>query len=536
MSASAHESVSTRVDARIYRYGKAPLDLRARADAASGLQGFGFIQRASTSKGLAGAAAGTWSLSIKSRYEVTEEISPGDWIVIWWSVNGIPYHGTMGRVIDIRREKSSTDGATVTSWSLSGKDFVDVIDRTQVWFDDYNDFASNVGGKILGARFNFVPGGTPDAVVENILDAWLGSFLGGNGLIGGGWVMPTGWPLRDPRSDLAVGGKSFDTYFADGLRMLVQDGKGRGHVVNVGDTAVDANAAVRGEEAQEQAITMTTRTVTLRGEMYDESSLFRPATGTGLAQTVLAWSNPLLNELFFDVNPSLSAPDEPTPCVFLREKPYVTTLERGPWFSLPLHEVTPQDVLTSNVGMTDEERINAIYLYAANIGGSAQDQYAVTRPGYSQKSLQRHGIRKIEEGTRFAKITGRPWDMEVAEWLGLLACWYGPNHRLLNGSVTLRRVFPQIRVGHRIAIGDRNSVQRETYYVESVSHTWTFPQGGTTSLQVTRGYIGSDDKIMRVVADEAQQFQRDDGSSFKIVLPSPTAGVGDFSSSREVIA
>lgn len=531
MLVNAHESVNTRVDARVYRFGKAPLDLRASSDAASHLKGFGFIHRCSTGKGLAGASAGTWSLSIKSHYDVTAEISAGDWVVIWWSVNGIPYHGTMGRVIDIRRSRTSVGGATSVSWTLSGKDFVDVFDRTQVWFDDYNDFGSNVGGKILGSRFNFVPGGSPDAVVENIIDAWLGSFLGGNGLIGGGWVMPTGWPLRDPRSDLAVGGKSFDTYFADGLRMLVQDGKGRGHIVNVGDTAVDANAAVRGEEA----ISSTTRTVTLRGEMYDESSLFRPATGTGLTQTILAWSNPLLNELFLDVHPGLSAPDEPVPCVFLREKPFITTADRGPWFSLPIHELTPQDVMASDVGVTDEERINAIYLYAANIGGSAQDQYAVTRPGYSERSLQRYGLRKMEEGTRFAKITGKPWDLEVAEWLGLLACWYGANHRLLNGSITLRRVFPQIRVGHRIAIGDRSSNLRETFYVEAVAHTWTYPQGGSTSLQVTRGYAGSDDKIVGVVRAEAEQFQRDDRSSFKISLPSSTAGVGDFAPSSEVI-
>lgn len=499
-------SVNTRAYARVFRFGRAPLDLSPDAK-----NPYGSIVSMTTQKGMAGA--GAWMLAFKALEHganAFEEISAGDWIVLWWAVNGVPAHGTIGRIENLRRGTMvSHDGAVVRTWNMSGKDFVDVFDKTVVWFDDYNNFDSNVGGRILGKRMNYVPGGTPNAIVENVVDAWLGSFQSPAGLLGGAFLLPDGLNLIEP-------------YFAASLRMRVQDGRGRIEDFNVGDHAKPTQPRPEKEEA------IAAARVNLRGEQFDESSLFQPKPGATLTQAIMGWSNPLLNELYLDVMP-FGDPARPTAFIFHREKPFITTAGKAsPWYGLDLHELKFEEVLNSDVGVTDAERINLLFLYAANVGGSAMDQYALYRPSYDEREVKRHGIRKLEEGTRFCGVGARTasaalgevgtslpgpeaveantWAREIAEWHGLLASWYGVNHLLLNGTMTLRRLFPKIRIGHRILVGA--GIDRENYYVEGVNHSWTFPQGGTTTLSLTRGFIGPDEKFIALVNENASRFQR----------------------------
>jgi len=71
----------------------------------------------------------------------------------------------------------------------------------------------------------------------------------------------------------------------------------------------------------------------------------------------------------------------------------------------------------------------------------------------------------------------------LARWLILQDHWYQHNLEYLSGDITLSRGAPEIRVGYRLDITDRNL----SFYVESVSHTWQHPGALKTSLKVTRG-------------------------------------------------
>jgi len=71
----------------------------------------------------------------------------------------------------------------------------------------------------------------------------------------------------------------------------------------------------------------------------------------------------------------------------------------------------------------------------------------------------------------------------LARWVILQDHWYQHNLEYLSGDITLSRGAPEIRVGYRLDITDRNL----SFYVESVSHSWQHPGALKTTLKVTRG-------------------------------------------------
>ncbi len=71
---------------------------------------------------------------------------------------------------------------------------------------------------------------------------------------------------------------------------------------------------------------------------------------------------------------------------------------------------------------------------------------------------------------------------QIARWALLQDHWYQHNLEYLSGQIDMRGA-PEIRVGYRLDIKER----RTSFYVESVQHSWQFPDELQTSLQVTRG-------------------------------------------------
>lgn len=71
---------------------------------------------------------------------------------------------------------------------------------------------------------------------------------------------------------------------------------------------------------------------------------------------------------------------------------------------------------------------------------------------------------------------------QIARWALLHDHWYQHNLEYLSGTVEMRGA-PEIRVGYRLDLIDRNL----SFYVEGVSHNWSYGRPMTTTLHVTRG-------------------------------------------------
>jgi hypothetical protein len=152
------------------------------------------------------------------------------------------------------------------------------------------------------------------------------------------------------------------------------------------------------------------------------------------------------------------------------------------------------DVTGSSLGRSDEEVSNVQQMTGKYVGGSGDSIYFQSyhqnfQPVVNEISIARHGLRTQDYSTTFNFYKdvqgGVGTDMalrNLVRWQLLLDHWNQHNVEYLSGSISLRGM-PEIRVGYRVDWVDRN----ESYYVESVSHSWQYGQPLTTSIQVTRG-------------------------------------------------
>jgi len=71
---------------------------------------------------------------------------------------------------------------------------------------------------------------------------------------------------------------------------------------------------------------------------------------------------------------------------------------------------------------------------------------------------------------------------QILRWGLLQDHWYQHNLEYLSGQIVMRGA-PEIRCGYRLDIEDR----RMSFYVDGVSHSWTYPNQMITTLTVSRG-------------------------------------------------
>ena len=251
---------NTGLQATVYRHGRDPLPLVGSQTLARRHGGPVALVRGSQQKSLA-TAAGTFSLGVKEGgLDIQREIKGGDWVVLSWRRNGQKLAGMLGVIDGVHRARVSKEGVTVEDWTITGRDHGRIFDITEVWFDDYTNYETNAGGKILGQRMEYNPAGHPDQIVSNIARAWLGAGDSPRGIVGGSWRWPRGLEYMGD-------------FFIEGLHYGV--GGDRPEPIGVFENEVG--------------------TPHLRGETIDEMALFQPNPGTGLQDMMVEWSNPILN-------------------------------------------------------------------------------------------------------------------------------------------------------------------------------------------------------------------------------------------------
>jgi hypothetical protein len=151
------------------------------------------------------------------------------------------------------------------------------------------------------------------------------------------------------------------------------------------------------------------------------------------------------------------------------------------------------DIKSESLGRSDADVVNLIEVYSDGTHGKhmkyiMQDIQPVSIP----ISVARHGLRVRTYTTRFARFSKKYHSdqgidtlgtrRKLIRWALLLDHWYQHNIEYLNGTIT-SRAFPEIRVGTRLDVVERS----ESYYVEGVSHSWTYPEPMTSTFTLSRG-------------------------------------------------
>jgi hypothetical protein len=212
-----------------------------------------------------------------------------------------------------------------------------------------------------------------------------------------------------------------------------------------------------------------------------------------------------------------------TLALIFRQNPY----DSNAFLQLKSHELDETEIFDSQFGITSHEVFNFFRVRFANLWQALQE--VITGIVVNPESIARFGLRRFDGETRYwfadsnsaqaaGAGTGIPGDFTVvfAYYVNLLAVWHAFNERMMAGNITTR-LRPDIRVGERLRVNrTRQDGAPETieFYVQAKTDTFINEPGGSTSqLTVVRG-------IRRgVAAPESTLYWTSDGASLPIKNP-----------------
>jgi hypothetical protein len=431
-------------------------------------------------------AAGTFTINVKSNQDLRQIVEDNSWIDISLTRHEERSHVMRGLIDTISRDRHVRNGATVIDYTITGRDFQKVWEDTIIW---YNRFMGEnaVGGETLQAVLanssNFGTGSVPETV-QTFLSAFLKQQ---NGFGRATWLLPAS------------------------LKGVPHSASG----VNFGDDGV-----VRFDF---DFFSDDPPRFAMLPWLYD----FHDSNLWGLASE---WSDPQFCELytelrlqgrFVDATRNIADPEESRMYVVLRDRPFPTFdapggLEGSAWWSLPLHELTPQEVLSDSTARSGLERKN-MYLFESVMRSELTGgQIQLATPLFDSGSVKRHGVRTLNTRSRYtampSEFVGPPRPGEDIITLTdkqrrKLRDWFALNPYFYSGALALPFGRPEIRIGHKVRILGESENENETYYCESVQHQWSPGQPIRTQLGVTRGWKGTDNSLRSALSKAVELYK-----------------------------
>ena len=168
------------------------------------------------------------------------------------------------------------------------------------------------------------------------------------------------------------------------------------------------------------------------------------------------------------------------------------------WHCLDFMTIYPHDVMVETHNRGDNNLANTIELTGSLTVPTPEAQRFTLNniiPVMTPVSIHRFGIRVNAVQTKFMDILNmgggsaaagdKEYDWHsglLIRWNVLLDMWSQHNHEYVSASMTVRGM-PGLRVGYRIDRPDLNL----SFYVDRVSHTWSYPGLLTTQVSATRG-------------------------------------------------
>jgi len=415
-----------------------------------------------------GSSSGSFSVTLKPSElmgrtlpDFREYLVDDDWIDISFSRNGVPTHVMRGLIEDVTlTEGVASTGATDKTYTLSGRDFGAVFDKTKVWF---NRVAAELGRYAALKVFDGPKAiGNPADLVERIVYGFMGA-LEDKGRAN--WLLPQGMPGAAP---------TFAETFLFDKQSFTNDPPRNG----VSAQLMDPN-------------------------------------GQGIWQLAQEYSDPMFCELYCDLGrgdggelfPGLtSTPNDTSMVLRMRDRPF-PRLDQGkdsPWFNLPVLEVPRTHVSRKKVTRSTKDRFNAYFVAPQTYqeGGFTKD---LLGPLWDEEDIRLHGFRPFNVQSRYTATESNLFNL-IAGQRERVRDWHCLGPYFLAGDVGLARCYPDARIGHRLRINGASEGEQEDYYIESVGQSWTQQQGAKTTLGVTRGWVGGDNAYLRALSDIVARY------------------------------
>lgn len=162
---------------------------------------------------------------------------------------------------------------------------------------------------------------------------------------------------------------------------------------------------------------------------------------------------------------------------------------------LDVNVISIKDIIQEQIGRSDTDHFNLLEVYSDITSGPMNYARFLTQaiqPITQAIGVARHGLRVRKYTTKFGRFgmfltKGGAVDKSsnrrmIVRWAMMVDHWWQHAAEYMSGTITTR-AFPEIRVATRLDIEER----RESYYVEGVNHSWSYPGPMTTNFTVTRG-------------------------------------------------
>ncbi len=447
----------------------------------------------STRKRLNGG--GAWSAVIKDGtpfardVDLRDQIVDDDWADIVFKRHNRPFHTMRGLVENIQRSRTvGGSGATSVTYTLTGRDFGWIWEKTPLWFNKFispDTPLENVVGATAMQVFNSINiGGT----VAQTVRAFLRGFLEELGSVGrANWKMPKGMP--NVANDSAF------------IKNVIEDFSGFTNDpprLSINPNFMDPNGAGAWAMAQEWSDPAFC-------ELWYDLGTIDPA----FVDTSGTIENPgNLGPVIAQLADAQLPIDESKMVLFLRDRPFPTLADGfdSPWFNLTTIEIQREDFVADTITRGGTERFNAFFLSPQItqelLGNSAVE---ITAPLWDTNDMLLHGFRRFDIMSKYRADLSAVGASDTSlltltkDQRTRIRDWYAINPYLYSGNISLGHGRPDARVGMRVKIPHPSPERAETYYIEEVNHDWAFGTGIRTNLGVTRGWIGTDDTYMEAL-------------------------------------
>lgn len=420
-----------------------------------------------------GTPSGSWSVTLKpglNAQPIFEWLVDDDWVDIVFYRHDQPWHVMRGLVDRIDRQVVTTKtGATMTAYTISGREWSKIFETTPVWFSPYanNDLVTDgVAHEVFRALPQVV--GSPPTAVEAYLKGFMEALTTSAGV---NWAPPKGMPgiVNDSFLESVTFQKDYFRDFPSRIAFNPNYMQPQGTLW---------------ELARQHSDPLF---VELYADLLPDGDPFSPD---------IADSDPIHPG---DANMTIVIRDRPFPVIDSE----ITGSYTHPWDAVPVSTVPRQQIVSSTIGKHGYERFNAYFL-ASLLTQEALGVHALSilAPLVDLTDIKRHGMRRMDiQSQQGPSPASSDYGTMTDQQRRIIRDWYCLNPYLLSGNIQLGIGRPDLKVGTRAKIPgmSENGADSETYYIESINNLYTFPAGTRTSLGVTRGWVGSDDRYYELL-------------------------------------
>jgi hypothetical protein len=442
-----------------------------------------------------------WSFQLKlpPGVELLEQIQDDDWIDIFLSRWGYVWHVIRGSIDECRRRRNvGGTGATITTYSITGRCFQKIYEITPIWFNRYN--ADNVAGSIA---YSLVNAPNIGGDVADTVRLFLQGFLKNTSDLGrSNWKFPAGMPntngaFTDVVQFSSSGYKDIPARQSVSASLMMPEGT----VWDLANQWRDQNFCELYTDLIPKAFNSVNGTEI---DISDPTVFAQNAASTdhGLDTSQTIMTTVLRDKPFVMVDPAIQAAyDEAN-----GEHTPITGLD-SPWFKLPLYKVPRQYIVADDIGWSGYERLN---MFLASSPALQQfmkgDFMSLTQPLWATGDMLEHGMRQMDVVTNYVAKNADLFSMSIVQRL-MARDWYCMNPYFLNGTLSFAVGLPDLHNGTRLRILGNTPDDDETYYVEGVAHNYSMPGGTKTTATVTRGVKGTDSNYVQTLKAIVQQYE-----------------------------